>query len=63
MSFRKQSRYGRLNQNYNRLYKNYEGKLLKLVKYLIKVNSTETFRFLAACIRGNLDKIRLGMRD
>lgn len=27
---------------------------------MIKVNQAETFKFLAACIRGNMDKIKLG---
>jgi len=47
-------------ENYNKMYKNYESKLLRLVKFMIKINPQETFRFLAACIRGNIDKIKLG---
>lgn len=46
--------------NYNRAYKVYESKLLAIVKLLIKQNPAETFKFMAACIRGNLDRIRLG---
>ena len=45
---------------YNRAYKSYEAKLLALVKLLIKQSPAETFKFMAACIRGNMDKIRLG---
>lgn len=55
-------KYNNLTQNYNRIYKNYEAKLLRLIKFMIKRNQTETFRFLAACIRGNIDKIKLGKR-
>ena len=47
-------------ENFNRQYKLYESKLLSLMKMLIKVNPKDTFLFLAACIRGNVDKIRLG---